>query len=388
MPELLICAEQVVTAGGVLRDAAVLVRDGRVAAIDRAERLPPAAAPDAQALTGAVLMPGFIDLHWHGYGGHRLDAGPEAVRAAVRAVAASGVTTVYAGLGAGPSLDAIAGTVTGAAAVVDTDTGGARLAGLFLEGPFISPEKKGAWNAAHLRVPSVPELEHLMAVSGNRLRRVNVAPELPGALEFIRHCVAGGIAVSLGHSDATYEQALAGVAAGATITNHTFNAMSGLDHRRPGLAGATLTCDSLLAELILDRVHVHPAAARALFRARGPGGMALITDGSALTGMPDGEYQQLTRTVAVKDGICRLPDGTLAGSTSPFDRDLRHAREELTTDLMELAAMTSGNAARVMGIANRTGSISPSNDADLVLFDGGFRVLATVVRGQVVYQAG
>jgi N-acetylglucosamine-6-phosphate deacetylase len=376
---VLIRAARVVTPSGLIDGGAVRVEGGRIAAVARGAEFPDAPAPD---LAGDVLMPGFIDLHWHGFGGHALGATDQA-REAVRLVAQSGVTTCYAGLGAGASLGAIAETVA-AAAVATGD--GARLAGVFLEGPFISVARKGAWSAAELRSPSVADLRHLVAASGERVRRVNVAPELPGALECIRAARDLGIAVSLGHSDATYEQALAGVGAGATISNHTYNAMSGLDHRAPGLVGATFTSDALLAELILDGVHVLPAAARALFRARGAAGIALVTDGSPLTGVPEGRYDWLGRSVRVEDGACRLADGTLAGSVSPFDRDLRNAARWLTDDLTELAAMSSGNAARAMGIDDRTGAIAPGKDADLVLLDQDLRVLATIVAGRVVYR--
>jgi len=379
----LIRAESVVTPDGVIRDGAVYVEAGRISEVDSAARL---GKRPGGVLEGAVLMPGFIDLHWHGFGGHGLQSGADEAREAVRLVARSGVTTCYAGLGAGPSIEAIGHAVAGAAEVVGTDTGGARLGGVFMEGPFISVEKKGAWNAANLRLPDVNELRELVAVSQGRIRRVNVAPELPGALAFIRAAREAGIAVSLGHSNATYEQSLAGVEAGATITNHTYNAMSPLEHRAPGLVGATLTSDALLGELILDGVHVHPAAARALLRAKGTAGVALITDGSAITGMADGEYEFNGRAVVVKDQSCRLPNGTLAGSVSPFDRDLRNARAWLGAGLVELAALSSGNAARVMGIDGRTGAITTGMDADLVLLDSDLAVLATMVGGRLVYQ--
>jgi N-acetylglucosamine-6-phosphate deacetylase len=377
-PPLLLRASSVVTPAGAVR-----VEGGRIAAVDRGERL---GEPRSDALAGAVLLPGFIDLHMHGFGGHGFMRGPDEASQAARLVARSGVTTCYAGLGAGPSIGAIAQTVAGAAAAVDTDTGGARLAGVFMEGPFISVEKKGAWNAAHLRAPDVAELRELVAASEGRIRRVNVAPELPGALDFIRAALELGIAVSIGHSDATYDQALAGVQAGATITNHTYNAMSPLEHRAPGMVGATLTCDGLLAELILDGVHVHPAAALALLRAKGANGVVLITDGSAMTGLADGTYEFNGRTVIVADGACRLPNGTLAGSVSPFDRDLRHARDWLGLGLIELAALSSGNAARAMGIDGHTGAIVAGKDADLVLLDDDLHVIATVVGGRVVYR--
>jgi N-acetylglucosamine-6-phosphate deacetylase len=391
---LLIRAAKVVTSDGVLEDAAVRVEGGRIIAVDPAHLLiSDHGPPSANVLSCAVLMPGFIDMHVHGFAGLALGGGAEAAREASRLVARTGVTTWYAGLGHGVSFEEIAASVEAAAAVVDAPTGGpstssgrgARLAGIFMEGPYISVEKRGAWSVANLRPPSVDELRRLIDISGGRIRRVNVAPELPGALDFIRAARGYGLAVSIGHSNATYDEAMAAVEAGATITNHTFNAMSGLEQRRPGLVGATMTTDALLAELILDGVHVHPAAARALFRAKGASGIALITDGSQMTGMPDGAYERGGRTLLVEGGACRLPDGTLAGSVSTFDQDLRNARDWLSADLAELAALSSGNAARAMGLDGETGVIAPGLTANLVLLDAGLTVLATVVLGEPVY---
>jgi N-acetylglucosamine-6-phosphate deacetylase len=371
-------AENVVLPDRVLGGGRVTVRDGRIAAID-------ADAGATATLDGAWLLPGFIDLHWHGYGGFGLAAADD-VREAVRRVAASGVTTCYAGLGAGGSLEEIAASVAQAAAVVETDTGGARLAGVFMEGPFISVAKKGAWNPKNLRLPRAQELQTLIDAAGGRIRRVNVAPELEGALDFIRAARVANIIVSLGHSDATYEQALAGIAAGATIANHTYNAMSGLGHRAPGMVGAVLNSDALLAELILDGAHVDPAAAQILYRARGPRGVALITDGSVVTGLAEGTYERGGRTLTISGAAAHLPDGTLAGSVSPLDRDLRNARAWLTQEPLALAALSSGNAARAMGIDGDTGAITPGLRADLVLLDGDWQVLATIVGGKVVYR--
>lgn len=379
---LIIRAANVVTPNRVIADGAVRIERGRIGAVDRAARLP----SDGETLNGAVLMPGFIDLHMHGYGGHGFQNGPREAREAVRQVARTGLTTCYAGLGAGPSIGAIAQTVAGVAEVVDTETGGARLAGVFMEGPFISVEKKGAWNPANLRTPDLQEMRELIAASENRIRRFNVAPELAGALDFIRAARDAGIVVSLGHSNATYEESIEGADAGAAITNHTFNAMSQLEQRAPGLVGATMTSEGLLAELILDGVHVHAASALSLWRAKGRHGVALITDGSAMTGLAEGTYEFNGRTVIVDGDSCRLPNGTLAGSVSPFDRDLRNAAALFGGDLLDLAAISSGNAARVTGIDRRTGAIVPGMDADLVLLDEGLRVLATIVGGAVVYR--
>ena len=370
-------AANVVLHNRVLAAGTVEVRDGRIRMV--------AEEPGAATLEGAWLLPGYIDLHWHGYGGHALLTADD-TRAAVRGAAASGVTTCYAGLGHGMSREEIVASVEQAASVVESDTGGARLAGIFMEGPYISLEKKGAWSPKNLRAPRVDELETLIAASRGTIRRINVAPELPGALDFIRAARRAGILVSLGHSNASYDEAQAGVEAGATIANHTYNAMSGLGHRAPGLVGAVLGSDALLAELILDGQHVDPVAALVLYRARGPHGVALITDGSQLTGMPSGTYERGGRTLTIEGVACLLPDGTLAGSVSPFDRDVRNARRWLTDDPLALAAISSGNAARAMGIAHETGSIAPGLRADLVLLDEEWQVLATVVGGNVVYR--
>jgi N-acetylglucosamine-6-phosphate deacetylase len=384
---VLLRAGKLVTPSGVIEDGAVLIEDGRITAVDRAHRLLPSGTqpPSTPALTAPILMPGFIDMHVHGFAGLALGAGAAVAREASRLVAATGVTTWYAGLGHGSSFQEIADSVASVAGAVETVTGGARLAGIFMEGPYISEAKRGAWSVANLRAPSLDEMRRLVDISGGSIRRFNVAPELPGALDFIRaardNCIA-----SIGHSNATYEEARAGIAAGATIANHTFNAMSGLDHRSPGLVGAVLASGDLLAELILDGVHVHPAAARALWRARGPDGIALITDGSQMTGMADGTYDRGGRMLVVAGGACRLPDGTLAGSVSTFERDLQNAHAWLTQDLVSLAALSSGNAARAMAIDRETGAIRPGLAADLVLLDDDLSVLATVVAGEVVYR--
>lgn len=378
---LVIHAARVVTPGGVIESGVVRVEGGTISAVEHAHGLTPGEA----TLTGELLMPGLIDLHTHGFGGYGFQPGSDDAGEAVRLVARTGVTTCYAALGAGASIESIAADIARVAGVVEMDTGGVRLAGIFLEGPFISVEKRGMWNPAHLRAPNVGALRALIDASGHAIRRVNIAPELPGAIEFIHAAHDAGIVVSIGHSNATYEQALAAVEAGATIATHTFNAMSQLEQRSPGLVGATMTADGLLAELILDRVHVHPAAALALWRARGPNGIALISDGTPMTGLPDGAYAFNGRTVTVEDGACRLPDGTLAGSVSPFDTDLRIAADLFGCTLLDLAAISSGNAARAMGIDGHTGAIAPGMDADLVVLDASLHVQATIVRGRVVY---
>lgn len=383
MNALYIRASRVVTPAGVVEDGAVLVEGERITAVDHTTTLPP---PAGAALHQCdVLMPGFIDMHTHGALGKSFADSADAAHSIARDMARNGVTTVYAGLGYGATLEAVAATVT-AAAEAAGDTGGARLEGAFLEGPFISPAKKGAWSAPHLRTPDVTELRQLIAAAQGMLRRINVAPELPQALDFIREARRQGLMASIGHSNATYDEAIAGIEAGATIANHTYNAMSALDHRAPGVVGAVLTNDGLLAELILDGVHVHPAAAAALFRARGARGVALITDSVLMAGRPDGTYQAGHRTLTVKDGTCRLPDGTLAGSVATFDQCVRNTAKLLGPDLPALAAVSATNAADAMGIGDETGAISSGRYADLVLLNDRLEPQVTIVRGKVVFE--
>jgi N-acetylglucosamine-6-phosphate deacetylase len=295
------------------------------------------------------------------------------------------VTRCYATVGQGRTFDDLRRGVRNAAESVGKDTGGARVVGVALEGPYISREKCGAWNPEHLRLPSVEELHELIAASRGRIRRLNVAPELPGALELIRAAVAAGLVVSIGHSNATAEAARSGVEAGATLSNHTYNGMSGLDHRAPGLVGETLANPALTAELILDFVHVHPVAAKALIAAKGPDKVAIISDNTALAGLPDGVYEQPGRPVTVRDGAARLAGGTLAGSVSAMDRNFRHAVELMDGDLFAAVKMCCFTPARAMGAAWGPWFGYPYS-SDWLVLDEHLAVIGTVVAGEVVYQ--
>jgi N-acetylglucosamine-6-phosphate deacetylase len=380
---ILLRADQVAAGSGVIYQGAVKVVGGRIEEVgDQGE----VGTGSGRVLECAVLLPGFIDLHTHGLGGHSFSDSPDDVRGACRLAVRSGVTSLFATLGESPSLESTAASLAAVSHVVGRDTRGARVLGSFLEGPYISEKGRGAWDAHYLRLPSVQELDYLVSAAGNTLRRVNVAPELPGAFEFIQAAREMGLVVSIGHSDASYEEAMAAVAAGATVATHTYNAMSPLAHRAPGMVGAVLSCQSILAELVLDGVHVHPAAAIALYAARGPSGVALVTDSSPVAGLPDGTYTWGTRQVTVRQGACRLPDGTLAGSVARFDESMRNARTWLTDDVGALGRLCASNAAEAMGVGDHLGYIAPGYEADLTLLGHDFEVLATLVGGEVLFE--
>jgi N-acetylglucosamine-6-phosphate deacetylase len=368
---------QVVTPGGVVAGGRVVVRDGTIAAIRPPDERVEGEVVDVR---GCWVLPGFVDLHVHGGGGADCTtADPDEVRAAARFHARHGTTALVATTVAAPPEDLLAALAAIRAAAGAAPDGGAEVLGAHLEGPFLNPLRRGAMDPEQLRLPD-PAL-HARLLDGGGVRVVSLAPELPGALELVSAAVAAGARVSLAHSDATYEQALAAADAGASTVTHTFNAMRPLDRREPGILGAALTDERLACELICDGVHVHPAAVALLVRCKGPEQVALVTDAIAAAGMPDGASRLGTRPVTVRDGRPSLADGTLAGSTLTMDAALRNVVRFAGVSVPEASAMASTTPARLLGVADRKGAIAPGRDADLVVLDADLRVNAVWARG-------
>ncbi len=337
--------------------------------------------------SGLLVAPGFVDIHVHGGGGHDVLEGTyEAMAAMCRTHARHGTTSLVATTMAA-SREALVEAVRAIAEAARRGTGGAGVLGVHLEGPWVNPGMKGAQPEDALRGVDAAELDELIGASGGLVRLTTVAPELDGALEFIRAASERGVRVALGHTLATFEQARAAASAGATHVTHAFNAMRGLHHRAPGVVGAMLTSDDLTAEAILDGFHLHPAAARILYRCKGRDGLALVTDATMAAGMSDGDYELGGRPVSCREGAVRLPEGTLAGSALTLDRAVRTAMETLKVPLADAVAMASATPARVVGAFDRKGSIEPGKDADLVLIDEGVGVRTTIVAGEIVYRA-
>jgi N-acetylglucosamine-6-phosphate deacetylase len=215
---------------------------------------------------------------------------------------------------------------------------------------------------------------------------VALAPEIPGNLWLVGECARRGIVAAAGHTDATYEQMAEAVAHGLSQVTHCYNAMSLLQHRFPGVLGAAMLFPEIKAELIADNVHVHPASMKLLYQAKGPEGVILITDAVRGAGMPDGEYPIDTRTIIVKNGSARLPDGSLAGSVLTLERGLMNFQAATGAPLQAVWGTSSRNAAQAIGLSHRKGQLAPGYDADLVLLDDRYSVGLTVVEGQVVYK--
>ena len=262
---------------------------------------------------------------------------------------------------------------------------GAEPLGLHLEGPFLNPGKKGAHNPAYLLEPDERMTANWSPAAGVRL--VTLAPELPGAAALIEELASRGVVVSAGHSSATYAEAEAGFAAGVRYGTHLFNAMSPLDHREPGLPGALLDHAPVVAGIIPDGVHVHPALVRQAWLSKGSAGLNVVTDAMAALGMPPGNYLLNDFEVTVTETVCRLVDGTLAGALLSLDQALRNLLAFTGCTLPEALATITTTPAQLLKIDDQRGRITPGAIADLVLLTPDLQVVMTVTRGHIVYQA-
>ncbi|MFU8839763.1 MAG: N-acetylglucosamine-6-phosphate deacetylase [Nitriliruptoraceae bacterium] len=389
---LLLTNARVVVADGVLAPGWVLAERGVIAelgtgspgeeVVDRCD----GAAGEVVDAGGRWLIPGLIDIHVHGALGHEvMDGDPAAIAVMARFYASHGVTSFLATTWTGTTDVTLRALRAVAEAMREPDPYGATLLGAHMEGPYLNPRRCGAQEASIIRPGDRDEMARFLDVGVVRL--MTIAPEVPGNLEVIRQGVDRGVTMSAGHTDATYDQLCAAVASGVRHVTHTFNAMRPLHHREPGTVGAAMTLAELTVELIADGIHVHPAAMRALFAARGAEAMVLVTDAIRAAGMPPGTYPIGDRTVVVADGAVRLPDGALAGSVLTLDRALRNLWSATGAPLEVLWPTASRNAARVIGVDDRKGEIGIGRDADLVLLDEQLEVELTIVGGRIVHRA-
>lgn len=335
--------------------------------------------PDPRAAADRVIVPGFVDIHCHGGGGHTFTTGdPVAARGAAGFHLRHGTTTLLASLVSSPY--ALMRAATAAFAPLVTEQ---VLAGIHFEGPYLSEIRRGAQNPAHLRDPSIKELAEL-AGSGT-VRMVTLAPERAGALAAIRLLAEHGIVAAIGHTDASYEQALAAVGAGATVATHLFNGMRPVHHREPGPIVALLGAPGVVCELIADGTHLHDGTLAFAARTAGAGRAALVTDAIAATGMADGDYELGGRRVVVSNRVARLSTsdgstGAIAGSTLTMDAAFRRATGA-GLSLVEAARMAATTPAAAIGMSGTAGAITPGLRADLVELDATGHVLRVMRAG-------
>lgn len=358
----------------------VVIEDGIIASLfARAQ----ADLPEGRhvELPESILIPALFDVHIHGSGGHDvMEATEPALNyignfLARRGVGAYCATTVTA------PLDALLRALNGLAKLMNAPLDGARPVGIHLEGPFLSPHKRGAHVESQLQTPSIALFDRLWDAAEGNIRVMTIAPELPNAEETIAHATKLGVRVSLGHSDANGDEARAGVMAGAVSATHTFNAMRRFDHRDPGLVGEVLGNDQLYAEIICDGLHVDPAVVRLFWKAKGRDRAMLITDAMAGAGMPDGPYRLGEMEVRVKNGRCVIGEDTLAGSTLTLNRGLRNFMQFTGTNLADALPLATRNPARMTGLDSEIGALAPGRSADIAVLSMRNELIGTILRG-------
>ena len=343
---------------------------------------------------GAYVSPGFIDVHVHGAGGADvMDATDESMDTFSRCLAEHGVTAFLPTTLTSPRerLSAAADNVKRA---MERQLPGAMVIGLHLEGPWIDHGHKGAHPQEHIE--DIPDAEWV-ARRADVIRTVTFSPRKDPRHVFLKRLLELEIVPSLGHTDANFEEGLAAVEAGAKSITHIFNAQTGLHHREPGLVGAAL-CSSVMCELIPDGSHVRAELFDPLCKALSADRLMLVTDsmraaglhnaGLPNTGLPDGEYDFAGRPVSIKDGLPRLHDGTIAGSSLFMDRGVLNVWKATGRPLPEVVRMAAANPAKLHGLESRKGEIAPGGDADIACFDEELNVLMTFVGGRLVYERG
>lgn len=388
MPVTLIHVGRAIIPTGQIPDAAILVRDGVIEAVAPREGLSlPSAATEVKEI-GATAVPGFIDVHIHGAGGHDvMDSDSDALAGVSRKLAEFG-TTSYVATTVTSSPDDTCRAVEGIAQYIgrqhDTGAPRAEVLGIHFEGPFLSKVRRGVHPTQWLQLPSQDLLDRFLKAAAGNARMITIAPELMGAAPCMDAAKKAGMVVSVGHTDATYEQARAAMARGARHATHVYNAMRPFTHRDPGVIGAVLTTPEVSAELIADGVHVDEIAMKILLQAKGAEHVVLISDGTSATGMPDGKYILGGIEVTVTGGVCRNAEGALAGSTLTLDRALRNI-VNLGIPLADAVRMLTLNPAALLGIEFKKGALRPGADADIVLLTQALKIQRVYARGALVH---
>ncbi|MCX4559849.1 N-acetylglucosamine-6-phosphate deacetylase [Streptomyces phaeochromogenes] len=340
----------------------------------------PVGAPTVD-LRNHWVVPGFVDMHNHGGGGASFTSGTvEEILKGIHTHRLHGTTTLVAST----VTDDMDGLAHRAGLLSELAEQG-DLAGIHFEGPFISPCRKGAHSEELLRDPDPAEVRKLIDAARGRASMVTLATELPGGIDSVRLLAEHGVIAAIGHTDATYEQTVEAIDAGATVATHLFNAMPTLGHRSPGPIAALLEDERVTVELINDGVHLHPASLQLAFHHAGGGRVAFITDAMDAAGFGDGRYMLGPLEVEVSEGVARLVEGgSIAGSTLTLDRAFKRAVTVDRLPIEDVVSAITANPARSLGLYDRVGSLEPGKDADLVVLDADFELKGVMRRGEWV----
>ena len=400
---LALTAHRLITSTGPLEDAVVLVEDGRIVRFGARDAVEIPAKAEGRDFPDSVIAPGFIDIHIHGGAGHDvMEASDSGLEKISRHLAKTGVTSFCPTTVTASNNATLRAVEHLGRAIQKQSLPGAQAIGIHLEGPFISTAKCGVHPLAEIKDPSIDLLERFWQESGGTIKIVTLAPELPGAVEFTKHCVAKKIVVSLGHSNADAAATRACIDAGASHATHTFNAMRALDHREPGILGVVLSDDRVSADIIVDGVHVAPEVVEVFLRAKGNKAV-LITDAISATGMPDGKYKLGGFEVEVS-GDRAMHNGRLAGSVLTLDRAVNYVATMMITEMVGIADKLRGedrekvvdqvgmfSLTRAVKFATVTpatvlkidsGQMAAGHTADLVLLSKSHTVQAVISHGK------
>lgn len=343
----------------------------------------PPAAKRTVDLSGRVVTPGFLDLHSHGGGGFHFEGDEESISSALRVHRLSGTTRSVISLVAAP-VAKMCESLTLIKSMAKDDSS---ILGVHLEGPFLSKNNRGAHSEEFLCEPTPEIIEALLEAGRGTLRQVTIAPELPGSCDAIRRFVEAGVIVAIGHTNATSEETVQALDAGATLLTHAFNAMPGIHHRDPGPIIPILERKEVTIELILDGVHVDPSMARLLFRCA-PNRIALVTDAMAAAGAQDGSFKLGSLDVEVIDGIAREKgSGVLAGSTLTQDQALRNALNLALIDEVSAVRALTSTPAQALGCHHLYGKLTPGFVADAVVLDTKWKVEQVWLSGEQIMSA-
>lgn len=380
-----ITAAKLFTAEETIDHPVLVIEDGKIVALGSREELPLPGGARHHDFPEKLLAPGFIDIHIHGGSGHDvMEPSPSALAAIEFGMAKHGVTSYLPTTVTAPLSNTLQSLEhLGNAIKAGGTPGRARPLGIHLEGPFISHAKRGVHPPENLLAPSPKLLRQFYEASQGTVRMMTIAPEIEGSIETITDAAELSILVSLGHSNATFAEANAGIAAGARHATHTFNAMRPLDHREPGVLGAVLSDDRLTADVIADGLHIAPAIIKLFLRAKGLDRSVLITDAISATGMPDGRYKLGQFEVEVKGDRCDL-SGKLAGSVLTLDRAVRNVMQFVPLGLQDAVRLVTTNPARAIGMTETHGALEVGRTADIVVLTASGEIVATIAGGQFV----
>lgn len=386
MQPLAIHAERVLTPFDDIPDGVIVLHGSKISDVGpRAKVVLPRGVREIAA-PGSTIVPGFVDVHVHGAGGRDvMEGNAESLEIIAGTLARHGTTSFVATTVTASQVETCESVGGIARFILNSGQSAAReltaeILGIHFEGPFISRTRRGVHPEEWILPPSIEALAQFLKEARGTALILTLAPELPGALDLIAAARQAGLVVSMGHTDANFDQAQAAISAGATHAAHVFNAMRPFSHRGTGVIGAILTSPNVSAELIADNVHVDEAAMRMLVNLKTPERVILVSDGTSATGMPDGEYLLGKLRVKVSGGVCRNSEGKLAGSTLTLDRALRNI-VALGVPLASALRMVTANPARQIGLGARKGVLAPGADADLVFLDDNLEISGVMTRG-------